>query len=170
MPNRNLQIREAIDVNDLLLVRNIALNTWPHTFAEILTIEQIDYMLELMYSIPSLTEQLNNKHYRFAIGFEDEKAVGFAGYELNANKSLTKIHKLYFLPDSQGKGFGKDMINYIINISLQNHISRITLNVNRFNKAISFYKHLGFILSGEEIIDIGSGYIMDDYIMDLQLD
>ena len=169
MLKRKLQIREVTDVIDLKLIRSIALNTWPHTFANILTPDQIEYMLEMMYSISSLEDQLNVRGHEFAIGFEDNKPVGFAGYELNIEKSVIKIHKLYFLPEAQGKGYGKSMIDYLIEASLKYNIENITLNVNRFNKAIGFYNHLGFKISGEEVIDIGSGYVMDDYVMHLAL-
>lgn len=169
MPFGKLIIREVTNVEDLILVRNIALNTWPHTFAEILTPEQIKYMLEMMYSVSSLSKQFKEKHHRFALGFDNGNPVGFAGYELSTELGLTKIHKLYFLPESHGKGFGKAMMDYLINVTSNNQLNTITLNVNRFNKAISFYKHLGFTISGEEVIDIDSGYVMDDYIMHLHL-
>ena len=43
------------------------------------------------------------------------------------------------------------------------------LNVNRFNKSVDFYKNLGFIIIGEEDIDIGKEYLMEDFVMELKL-
>jgi diamine N-acetyltransferase len=44
--------------------------------------------------------------------------------------------------------------------------TRLRLNVNRFNKAVGFYENFGFRVIGQEDIDIGQGYFMNDYIME----
>ena len=71
------------------------------------------------------------------------------------------------LPETQGKGFGKFMIDEIIRIAKSNDQKGIFLNVNKYNKAKFFYEKAGFIVSKEEVIDIGNGYVMDDYVMEL---
>jgi len=43
----------------------------------------------------------------------------------------------------------------------------VVLNVNRFNPAVSFYEKYGFKIIKEEVIDIGNGYVMDDYVMEM---
>jgi ribosomal protein S18 acetylase RimI-like enzyme len=45
----------------------------------------------------------------------------------------------------------------------------LTLQVNRFNKAVSFYRNLGFKIIDEQDFDIGNGYFMNDYVMQLDL-
>ena len=45
----------------------------------------------------------------------------------------------------------------------------LQLNVNRQNNAKEFYEKMGFAVIGEEDIDIGSGYYMNDYIMEKKL-
>lgn len=160
----------AKDISDLKIIRDIAIRTWPNTFADILSSLQIEYMLELMYSIDSLKDQISNKSHHFIIVYDSEIPAGFAAYELNVNnKPVTKIHKLYFLPESQRKGYGKLTIDFIKQQAKQYHQKSLLLNVNKYNKAIQFYEHLGFIITREEIIDIGSGYIMDDFVMELAI-
>ena len=44
-------------------------------------------------------------------------------------------------------------------------MNEIVLNVNRKNPAIMFYQKIDFVIDTEEIIDIGEGFVMDDYIM-----
>jgi ribosomal protein S18 acetylase RimI-like enzyme len=72
------------------------------------------------------------------------------------------------LPETQGKGFGKFMIEEVINIAKNNKQKGVFLNVNKYNKAKFFYKKLGFKITIEEVIDIGNNYIMDDYVMELK--
>ena len=82
---------------------------------------------------------------------------------------LYKLHKIYALPDQQGKGIGKFIINYISGEIKPIGATALQLNVNRYNKAKGFYEKLGFKVIGEEDIDIGNGYLMNDYIMELGL-
>ena len=43
------------------------------------------------------------------------------------------------------------------------------LNVNRNNKALQFYQHLGMEKVAEGDFHIGNGYYMNDYIMGLKI-
>jgi ribosomal protein S18 acetylase RimI-like enzyme len=40
------------------------------------------------------------------------------------------------------------------------------LNVNKRNIAIRFYESIGFAITNEEVIDIGNGFVMDDFVME----
>jgi GNAT superfamily N-acetyltransferase len=150
---------------DAKTVQDLAHNIWPDTFKEILSPAQLKYMLDWMYSIETLQEQMMKGH-RFFVIKEDEVPIGFIGIESNyPAQGQLKIHKLYVLPNQQGKGLGKRMIDYISVLAKDQQINTLTLNVNRFNKAVDFYKHIGFTIAFEENIDIGNGYLMEDYSM-----
>ena len=82
--------------------------------------------------------------------------------------NLLKIHKIYLLQKTQGKGFGKFIIDEVIKVAKNNHQKGVFLNVNKYNKAQFFYQKLGFAITKEEVIDIGNNYIMDDYVMELK--
>lgn len=152
--------------NDLETIRQIAFNTWPSTFGTILSQEQINYMLDMMHSIESLTSQMIAKKHTFLLAYNDEKCVGFISYELDYKKqAITKIHKIYVLPKTQGNGIGKLLLSEVKRIAIDNNNSALSLNVNRENPAIDFYKKHGFIIADKEDIDIGNGFLMEDYIM-----
>lgn len=154
--------------NDAERIQDLAYLTWPDTFIEILTQDQIKYMLEWMYNIPRLKEQIVSRHEFYII--RDEKDLGFIGIEFNHPESgIVKIHKLYVLPDQQGKGLGIKLFEFIRARSVKEGMRSIQLNVNRFNKAVGFYYHIGFNTIKEEDIDIGQGYLMEDYVMEYQL-
>lgn len=154
----------------LSIVRELAYVIWPSTYGNILSNAQLDYMLATFYSIANLEKQMNNGQV-FELLFEDTNAIGFVAYELSCNfenlsQPLTKLHKIYLLPETQGKGFGKFMIDEIVKIAKSNNQKGIFLNVNKYNKAKIFYEKLGFVISKEEVIDIGNDYVMDDYVME----
>lgn len=152
----------------LVIVKNLAYKIWPNAYETILSKAQLDYMLEMIYSIDSLEKQFNNGHI-FLLIEDNQNFIGFASYELNCNNSnKTKLQKLYVLPEIQGKGIGKQVIDYIKDkVVLSNNLA-LFLNVNKFNKAKDFYQKYGFKIIKEEVIDIGNNYIMDDYVMEIK--
>jgi ribosomal protein S18 acetylase RimI-like enzyme len=157
-------------INDIKQIQNIVNITWPITYGEILSKEQLDYMLGLFYSTEALTEQYNKKVQLFYMIDEDETNIGFIGIEHNYNgEALTKIHKIYLLPETQGKGIGKKVIDEIGKLALENNSKALLLNVNRFNTALGFYKKIGFEVKEEVDIEIGNGYLMEDYVMKKKL-
>lgn len=158
---------EQINTTQLPIIKDLAYTIWPSTYGEILSKEQLNYMLDNFYSIESLESQMDNGQV-FKLLFEDSNVVGYLSYEFNCKETgLLKIHKIYLLPETQGKGFGKFMIDEVIKIAKENQQKGVFLNVNKYNKAQFFYNKLGFNISKEEVIDIGNNYIMDDYVMNL---
>jgi GNAT superfamily N-acetyltransferase len=156
---------EKINKDQVVRIKQLAYKTWPDTFKEILSLEQIQYMLNWMYNEEKLAEQISNGHEFYII--HDEQDLGFIGVEFDhPERGIMKIHKLYVLPDQQGKALGYQLFNFVKQRAIEKGISRIQLNVNRFNKAVAFYDRVGFKIIKEEDIDIGEGYLMEDYVME----
>ncbi|MFD2036086.1 GNAT family N-acetyltransferase [Belliella marina] len=165
-----IEIRKA-SLDQLIEVQKIAYATWPETFSNILTPVQIDYMLNWMYDLDALKNQMNEKNHVFLLASEDEKFLGFCSYELaSENSKKVKIHKIYILPNTQGKGIGRKLIDEVKKLTIQNGFGSLYLNVNRFNLgAIDFYLYLGFKEVRKEVIDIGNGFIMDDLVLEMEV-
>ena len=164
--NKMISIQKNTD-NNFTSIRAIAAEVWPIAYGAILSKEQLDYMMEMMYSVSALQEQANSNGNHFIIATENEIPVGFASYEFNYDGvPKTKIHKIYILSNQQGKGIGRILIDYISNNATKNNQIGLLLNVNRNNEAQYFYKKLGFAITREEVIAIGNGYVMDDYVME----
>jgi GNAT superfamily N-acetyltransferase len=164
-----ITISEAT-IKDFKTIREIAYATWPVVYGEILSKAQLDYMLEKFYSNATLTDNLINKGHRFILANEGAICLGFASYEHHyLDESTTRLHKIYLLMESQGKGIGKLLIDEISALAKENQCNTISLNVNRFNKAHVFYKKMGFEVIVEEDLEIGNGYLMEDYKMEKKL-
>ena len=164
-----MNIISAESADHLRIVQEIAHQTWPSTFADILSKEQISYMLEAMYNSKTLKEQSASGSQNFLLIQDKDFFYGFASYVLNyAQSSSAKIHKLYLLPSAQGKGLGKLLIEHVENIAQSQKQKHVTLNVNKYNPAIGFYKKLGYQITKEEVLPIGP-YWMDDYVMEKKL-
>ena len=164
-----LHVRPATE-SDIPAIQQIAYDTWPSTYNQILSQTQIDYMLELMYNSEILKAQMTQKAQVFCLALRDYQPLGFVAYEVNYQHSTTtKIHKIYILPQAQGQGVGKMLLNAAEEAAKKNANNALILNVNKFNKAVSFYERVGFQQIDSEILEIGNGFVMDDFVMQKML-
>jgi diamine N-acetyltransferase len=153
---------------DIPKIHQLAHQIWPSTYQDMLTAQQIEFMLSDMYSYDSLQSQFNEGSV-FLVVEDDQKAVAFASYSISGeDESISKIHKLYILPQEQGKGTGTFLTNFIRNDSKAKGAKFLELNVNRKNPAYSFYKKYGFEVVDE--VDIPYfGFVLNDYVMRLTI-
>ena len=160
-----MKIKKA-DANDFATIRAIAYASWPVAYGDILSNEQLQWMLSKFYSDENLQKNLY-ENQQFYIVYDDKNAVGFVGIEHHYKKlAITRLHKLYINPEAQGSGIGRFLIDFVTNQTQESNCLKISLNVNKFNKAVEFYRKLNFQIVGEEIIPIGNEYVMDDFQME----
>ncbi len=152
---------------DIPLIRELTFKVWPQTYAAIISPQQIEFMLEMMYSVVSLQKQMK-EGCRFIIVSNEAEAVGFASYQ-EIEPGIFKLHKIYVLTSEQRKGIGRFVIDHIINEIQQQSAAALQLQVNRNNNAKKIYEKLGFTVIEEADFDIGNGYFMNDYIMEKKL-
>jgi GNAT superfamily N-acetyltransferase len=164
--DETLLIRPA-DLDDINIIGFLAQQIWPATYGDILSAGQLKYMLKQIYSPRALRRQMVNEHQQFLIVEQAEEPIGFASWSAMPVPGVYKLHKLYVLPGRQGKGMGRTLLQVIFDAIRPEGATRLRLNVNRHNKARQFYERMGFTVIGEEDIDIGHGYFMNDYIMEI---
>ncbi len=164
---QGFEVREVSE-EDLWQVRDLAFQIFPVTYQDIVDPGQIDYMMDLIYSPEALVAQWDSGQ-NFLIVYSEEIPVGFASYTRLNEEGDFKLNKIYLDNRIQGKGLGKWLLNDVISRVKSVGGRALLLNVNRHNKARVFYEKMGFSLLKEDLIDIGSGYFMDDYVMELSL-
>lgn len=160
-----MEIRKA-GTEDVSIIRNLAQLIWPEAYGEIISKEQIAYMLELMYSEESLKAQMQKGH-QFILAVNDDLPIGFAAFskKFDEEPQTFRLHKLYVLPRQHAQGVGSSLLNNVIEESKAAGANQLELNVNKFNIAKQFYDKKGFTILREEVLNIGDGYVMDDYVM-----
>lgn len=167
-----MRIRPAT-LADIAAIRQVAHDTWPHTYREILSAEQITYMLSRMYDVQTLQRQMQDEGHRFFLACDlQDEVVGFAGFQpdYQGQGGMAKLHKLYLLPSLQGQGVGKQLLQACVQGAQALGQTQLQLNVNRYNRAVAFYRHCGFEILREEVLDFGEGYVMDDFVLVLALE
>ncbi len=170
-----INIRQAT-LNDRALIRSISERTWPSTYGHIISQEQIDFMLDWMYSDASMEEQINKGH-QFYIANLNGSDIGFCSVSEDqeeqdnstnqTQQKAFKLNKLYVLPTAQGTGSGKALLEKAIEVAKNAGAESIFLQVNKHNNAYTFYLKNGFVKEAEFKFDIGNGFFMDDYVMRL---
>lgn len=155
-------------VADIPLIRQLTFAIWPKTYSGVISKDQIDYMLEMMYSTASLQKQMEEEGCTFIIVHDDTEPVAFASFN-ETESQLWKLNKIYILQSQQGKGTGKFIIHYIIDEIKTKGAKALQLQVNRENKAKDFYEKIGFKIIKTADFDIGNGYFMNDYVMNYEL-
>ena len=145
-------------------VTKLAREIWYFHYPGIITVAQIEHMLQDRYSEKTILADLAQKEVSWIILWLEKKIVGFRN-DYYHSKSL-KIDKLYVHPKYQNLGLGKGMVEEAVQKAKIANLKKIWLRVNRSNfNAICFYKSLGFNISKTSVSKIGKGFIMDDYIM-----
>lgn len=136
---------------------------WMHHYPSIIGEEQTAYMLQRNYSREALAQQQAEGQLFFWICDANGSEIGFMGVSSTESAGLF-IHKFYIMPEAQGQGAGKKAFQALL--AQFPETEWISLQVNRQNfKSINFYFSLGFKISSVADFDIGSGWQMNDFIM-----
>ena len=147
---------------DAELITQLADRIWRKHYMAIIGVEQVNYMLDKMYSVESLIHQMTTEGHRFYIGSKDDTPIAYAS--VSDNEGDMFLHKLYIDTELQTKGFGTKMVENML--QLYPHKKTLQLTVNRKNyKAINFYFKLGFKIDHVADFDIGEGFFMNDFVM-----
>ena len=162
-------IRKAT-LADIEVIRTLATQTFPATYQHILTPEQIDYMMDWMYSSESLKNQMEKEHHIYYIAYEECEPAGYVSIQ-QEDTDLFHLQKIYVLPYFQKYKLGRQLFQQAIKGIKELHPEpcRMDLNVNRQNPALGFYEHMGMKKVREGDFPIGNGYYMNDYIMGMDI-
>ena len=154
--------------DDVMRVADIADKVWREHYKGILSDEQIEYMIDEFQSPTAITRQMVNKHYEYYLLDNDEAYIGYVAIVKEEGELF--ISKIYLLSEFQHKGYGKAAVDKIKETAIREGISKIWLTVNKNNvNAVKAYKKYGFENKDSTITDIGNDFVMDDYIMEMQL-
>ncbi|PJJ63095.1 GNAT family N-acetyltransferase [Chryseobacterium geocarposphaerae] len=152
--------------SDIPLIQELARRSWENAYAEILSDEQMEYMLNTMYSKEEIADHLQNPDYHYFLIKDEDSYEGFIGYENSYEEKTTKLHRIYLVPESKGKGLGKKALLFLNDKVSEYGDKRIILNVNKHNSARNFYESQGYKIYDEGVFDIGNGFVMDDFLME----
>lgn len=164
-----LTIRRAT-ASDCDLIRRLAEEVFPATYGAILSPEQLEYMMEWMYSLPALHRQMGDEGHVWFVASSHGEPCGYVSVQQEGD-DLFQLQKIYVLPRFQGIGAGELLFRRAVEHVREVHPApcRMELNVNRHNPAVRFYERMGMSKVREGDFPIGNGFFMNDYIMALEI-
>lgn len=160
---------------DIPSIRQMADIAFRHTYKDILSPQQMEYMMQWMYSQESLRRQMEEGHMFYILSTEEGMDSGYVSINVEQEDDhhiLFHLQKIYLLPQMQGKGLGATLLQHAeqkMKEHAKGRIVRYELNVNRYNTAVTFYQHMGMHKDCEGDFPIGNGFYMNDYIMAKEL-
>lgn len=159
-----IEIRE-VEPSEIEELSRVATEIVRKHYDPILGTKQNDYMLEKFQSVAAIREQLEHG-YTYCFVRNEGKVAGFLGFY--PAQGMMYLSKLYLYEEQRGQKIGRKMIEYLKERSRALGLSSIFLNVNKYNyESIAAYKAMGFVKIRDEVNDIGHGYVMDDYVFQL---
>jgi ribosomal protein S18 acetylase RimI-like enzyme len=153
----------AADIEPLTaLVREI----WRQHYPGIITVKQIEYMLEQRYSPDTIRAEIESGAARWVKLLVHGQLGGFASYEADGARRAVKLDKLYVHGLFRGRGCGAALVRHVEQAARAQGCDQVCLQVNRNNfNSIAVYRRLGFEVVDRVKTDIGGGFHMDDYVM-----
>lgn len=164
-----MEIRKCKTDEDVHALATLASQIWNEYFINIITQEQIDYMVEKFQSYKALHNAIENENYTYFLAYENDKMIGFCGVKPDGERLF--LSKLYLHSDCRGKGYSSILLRKAIAFAKELNKNAIYLTCNKFNThSLDVYKKKGFSTIDAVQTDIGRGFIMDDYIMQLDIE
>ena len=169
-----LDIRPVNSSEEIRDVAILAHEIWNQHFVSIIGQQQVDYMLNEFQSPSAIITQMASGFEYFLVvsrqGNHEQKA-GYLGLLADEDSGRLMISKIYIREQNRGTGLGNYLLNFVKKLASERGQKTLWLTVNRCNTdTIDWYKRKGFVIVDEVKKDIGSGFIMDDYIMELTVD
>lgn len=152
-----------IGVDELEIVRELALVIWPKCYRNIIGPDRVDAMLAVLYATDALErEMLEQGHVFWVVSYGDID-VGYASAYRDGERLWLK--KLYVRDDHRGLGLGKALIDAALAHFQSLTIQDMALYVNRDNRpAIDYYLRSGFQVEAEVPVTMGP-YDFTDFVM-----
>jgi diamine N-acetyltransferase len=164
-----LVLKQVETEQEIAAVAQLASDIWHEYFIQIITKEQIDYMLDKFQSERVLAELIHSEGYEYYLMQERGENVGYLGVKQTEEGKLF-LSKFYIRKEHRGQGYASQAMTFLVHLCKARRLSAIWLTVNRHNAStIAVYEKKGFRTVRTQVADIGKGYVMDDYIMEKEI-
>jgi ribosomal protein S18 acetylase RimI-like enzyme len=143
----------------------LAKEIWEEYYPDIITREQITHMIKTFQSPEAIENQIQDG-MKYYLAVEGDEEIGYLAYTEETDNSLF-LSKIYIKRNFRNRGKGREMFAFILGQAQKQKLKTVRLTVNKNNTAsIEKYLKIGFVIADSVVKDIGSGFQMDDYVME----
>lgn len=165
----DLNIR-SMTQTDVEAVIELTRGIWHKHYPEIICLEQIDYMLNQIFTVSRLKKQLASSVHHWWVAEINSTLVGSAHALLKEASKEAWLEQINIDIEYQRAGIGQKLIVTVSNWAYRQGYAQLALAVNKRNqKAIRAYLKYGFLMRNSLCVEIGQGFVMDDFVMEKPL-
>lgn len=163
------EIKRVTEQHDIRIIAKLAAKIWNQHYVPIIGQAQVDYMLNTFQSTEVITRQIASG-YEYYLLSSDGMEMGYLALVPDASEDKMMISKIYVDQQGRGSGHGKYLLEFAKKACVDRKIKKLWLTVNKYNSdAIDWYSRRGFTLVESVKQDVGNGFFMDDYIMEMTM-
>jgi diamine N-acetyltransferase len=162
----------------LATVAELAHEIWYEYYVPLIGRAQVDYMVAKFQSASAMQAQIDQGYEYFlvrrpptdgsSVNGSRNSDIGYCAVHEQPDGTLF-LSKFYLLESARGSGTGRRCMEFIEGLARRRGLSSLWLTVNKGNPAVQAYQRLGFRVAADLVMDIGGGFVMDDYRMEKAL-
>ena len=165
-----VRFREAV-AEDIPVLQALSRAIWYACYPNVISTEQIEYMLPRMYGDDVLRREMHREGYHYELVLVEGEPAGYLSWRHDPASASVELSKVYLQPVHHGKGLGQRMLAHVAERARQAGARSIHLRVNKGNApAIAAYRRGGYTVRDSLVAGIGGGFVMDDFVMEKTLD
>ena len=162
----DVQISVVRGYAEIAEISALADEVWHEHYASILSKEQVDYMVDQFQSMEAIADAIADHNYTSYAVRDAGLLIGYCAAQPQEKTKSLFLSKIYLLKDYRGRRLSRLILAMLCERCISEGLTSIWLTVNRHNlDSIAIYEKLGFQKEREIVTDIGSGFVMDDYVM-----
>jgi ribosomal protein S18 acetylase RimI-like enzyme len=141
---------------DLTSIRRITWQSWISTYASFIPESDLKSYFDIHYTEGTFLSMFDDPFTRVFIAEMDGQIAGYTRIFFNRDENRLYIPSLYFLPDFQGQGMGRCLLEAAEEYAAEKGLDELWIGVMVENKqALVFYRKVGFQFVREEPFAMG---------------
>lgn len=172
----DLQFVPVTTTEQVAAVAALAHEIWYEFYVPLIGRPQVDYMVGKFQNSSAIQTQIEQGYEYFLVRrapAADPVAgpgtdLGYCALQQQPGRVMF-LSKLYLHHAARGSGTGRRCMEFIEGLARRRELSLLWLTVNKGNPSVRAYQRLGFRIAAELVMDIGGGFVMDDYRMEKTL-
>lgn len=150
-------------------VAALAHGIWNECYHDMLPQGQIDYMTEKFQNQAAIRKQMEEEGYVYFLARVGDENAGYLGVQPKDGRLF--LSKIYFLAKFRGMGLAREAFAFLDGFARERSCGAVWLTVHKYNeRAKAVYAKAGFALVDGIVMEIGNGYVMDDYVFERKVE
>jgi GNAT superfamily N-acetyltransferase len=172
-PISRLNFVPVLRPDQIATVAALAQEIWYEYYVPLIGRAQVDYMVGKFQNAAAMQAQIDQGYEYFLVQRQDETGkwtdIGYCAVEEQPGRGMF-LSKFYLHHAARGSGTGRRCMEFIEGLARRRGLALLWLTVNKGNPAVQAYQKLGFRIAADLVMDIGGGFVMDDYRMEKALE